>query len=57
MLHLSNIDRCDGCGLCVDNCPLGVLEVKAGKVTVSDGDLCTDCGICREVCPNGVIER
>jgi len=57
MTHTFHLENCDGCGFCADNCPLGVLEVKGGKVAVADKDMCADCSICIEVCPNGVIEK
>ncbi len=39
MTNIFNLENCDGCGMCADNCPLNVLEPKNGKVTVVDGDL------------------
>ena len=56
-------ERCKQCGLCVEFCPKGVLEV--GEVTNTkgyypvrrrDGAECTACGICRLVCPSVCIE-
>ncbi|MFP3946389.1 MAG: indolepyruvate ferredoxin oxidoreductase subunit alpha [Archaeoglobaceae archaeon] len=44
---------CDGCGLCVDVCPLGSIELD-GLAEV-DQDTCTDCGVCVDVCPNEAI--
>ena len=56
MVNITNVEACDGCNTCVDNCPVGVLEVD-GKVHIADPDMCTDCGICIEVCPNAVLDR
>jgi DNA-directed RNA polymerase subunit D len=39
-------DVCDACGLCVDECPRGILAVKGKKVQVVDGKL-SDCSMCR----------
>lgn len=47
---------CDGCGVCVENCPVCILRVENGRVRVTKPDLCTDCRICGEVCPKQVVE-
>jgi DNA-directed RNA polymerase subunit D len=39
-------DACDACGMCVDECPRGVLAAKAKKVEVVKGKL-SDCSMCR----------
>ena len=45
-------DACDACGLCVDECPRGVLEVKGKKVGVVNGKLpdCSMCRLCERAC-------
>ncbi|MCP1715559.1 DNA-directed RNA polymerase subunit D [Methanocalculus alkaliphilus] len=45
-------DRCDGCGMCVDECPRNVLEVKGQTVRVVDGKLeaCSLCRLCEKAC-------
>jgi DNA-directed RNA polymerase subunit D len=37
---------CDACGMCVDECPRGVLVAKGRKVEVVSGKL-SDCSMCR----------
>ncbi|MBQ7258243.1 MAG: 4Fe-4S binding protein [Abditibacteriota bacterium] len=44
-----DVEKCQGCGACVDGCPVSALEVVDGKITVSDE--CLDCGACTETCP------
>jgi len=44
---------CDGCGTCVDECPVGAIELN--DTAVVDEDMCTDCGSCIDVCPNNAI--
>jgi NAD-dependent dihydropyrimidine dehydrogenase PreA subunit len=45
---------CTACGVCVDSCPNGALEL--GEIAVlSDPDACTECGTCVDSCPNGAI--
>ena len=45
-------DACDACGLCVEECPRGVLEVKGKKVQVVEGKLpdCSMCKLCERAC-------
>ncbi len=45
-------DRCDGGGMCVEECPRGVLEVKGRVVRVVDGRLeaCSLCRLCEKAC-------
>ena len=45
-------DACDACGMCVDECPRGVLAVKGKKVEVVNGKLpdCSMCRLCERAC-------
>ncbi len=44
-------DKCEGCGICVRNCPTeGILGGKR-VVHVIQQDKCTKCGSCLDVCP------
>ncbi|MFA4877888.1 MAG: DNA-directed RNA polymerase subunit D [Methanoregula sp.] len=45
-------DSCDACGLCVDECPRDILEVKGKKVGVKTGKLpdCSMCKLCERAC-------
>jgi DNA-directed RNA polymerase subunit D len=49
--------NCDGCGLCIDECPRSILEKKSGKVSVVDGKLesCSLCRLCEKACLNSGI--
>ncbi len=48
---------CDGCGMCTDECPRGVLEAQRGKVRVVEGrlELCSMCRLCEKACLAGGI--
>ncbi|MGD2105265.1 MAG: 4Fe-4S binding protein [Anaerolineae bacterium] len=56
-------DRCKGCGLCVDVCPVGILQLAGGRfndkghnpVEVTDPDACTGCAMCATICPDVVF--
>lgn len=56
MVTIINLESCDGCGSCVDNCPVEVLAVSNGKVAVVDSSMCTDCGCCVIACPHNVLQ-
>ncbi len=40
--------KCVGCGICGEGCPLGLLTVKNRKSYVKEG--CTACGECLNLC-------
>ena len=52
-----NADECSGCGICVDACPDGVLELVDDKAIVVNEDDCQACATCMEECPMGAIEE
>ena len=55
-------DRCKGCGLCVESCPEGILElspeinIKGYHFAVqTDKGACTACRMCAITCPDVAI--
>lgn len=54
---------CKGCGLCVDACPLHIVELDQDKITDKgyhpahciDTDVCTGCCSCALMCPDVAI--
>jgi len=53
---LIQIDRCDGCGECVDFCAFSALALVKKKILFFP-ELCHSCEGCRIVCPKAAIEK
>ena len=49
-----DLEKCNGCGTCVDSCPSEALTVPDDKVVV-DEDACIDCGACIDECPTEAL--
>lgn len=59
------LERCNGCGICIDSCPVDVLRLGEGgapwtypgwKAVVAYPNDCHGCGLCRMDCPREAIE-
>jgi ferredoxin len=48
-------DVCNGCGLCIPNCPEGALQIIDGKVRLVSDLFCDGLGACIGYCPEGAI--
>jgi len=48
-----NIEKCTGCGQCVESCPFTSIEIKDGKAFINE--YCQLCRACLSVCPEGAI--
>ncbi len=48
-------EKCNGCGLCIPNCPEGALRVIDGKVRLISDLFCDGLGACIGHCPQGAI--
>ncbi|HLO35511.1 MAG TPA: 4Fe-4S binding protein [Candidatus Deferrimicrobium sp.] len=56
------MDRCKGCGLCIDVCPKHVLALDTAVVNplgyhpvrLTDAASCTSCALCARICPDAV---
>ena len=50
-----NKSKCNGCRICIENCPLSAIELKNKKAKI-DYRRCIDCFCCLEVCPIGAMK-
>jgi NAD-dependent dihydropyrimidine dehydrogenase PreA subunit len=61
-MYIVNIDtdKCEGCGDCVEVCPVELLELveedgKKYDSFIGDANDCIGCMACEEECPDGAI--
>ena len=58
-----DVDRCKGCGLCVNACPRQLLRIDRSRINrkgyhpakITDPERCTACACCAVMCPDCVI--
>jgi len=48
-------EKCNGCGLCIPNCPEGALQIIDGKARLISDLFCDGLGACLGHCPEGAI--
>jgi ferredoxin len=48
-------EKCNGCGLCIPNCPEGALQIIDGKARLISDIFCDGLGACVGHCPQGAI--
>jgi len=48
-------ERCIGCGMCVDACPMKILAVQEAVCVMTDQEKCLECGTCMRECPEDAI--
>ena len=51
-----NEEKCNGCGLCIPNCPEGALQIIDGKARLISDLFCDGLGACIGECPEGAIK-
>ncbi len=47
------IEKCQGCGACVNDCPQAAIKLVKRKAFI--GDACSQCGACLKVCPEDAL--
>jgi ferredoxin len=48
--------KCIGCGICVEECPNGVIQLSEKKACNVKPQSCISCGHCAALCPTGAIQ-
>ena len=46
---------CNGCGICIDQCPTHAVELVEQRPSVVRPEDCAYCGLCEEICSRGAI--
>ena len=52
-----NEDLCVGCGVCVDDCPVGALTLEENRKATINEDECIRCGRCHDICPEDAVRH
>jgi len=59
MIETIDLERCNGCGICVDRCPLDTLRLRPSpegiKAFIAYPDDCMTCFECEVECPAKAI--
>jgi ferredoxin len=50
-------DLCVGCGVCVEACPVGAVQMEDGGPAAINEAECIRCGRCHDVCPEGAVRH
>ena len=50
-----DLASCNGCSICVKDCPLGVIGLEDKKAVISEG--CVECRTCIKVCPKRAVSE
>jgi len=48
--------RCTGCGVCIEECPVGAIVMDEINVEIKMSD-CIRCGVCHDICPKEAVRH
>jgi len=51
-----DMEKCDLCALCVEECPKRILEVRNKALVVNEITKCSLCKVCESICPRGAVK-
>lgn len=55
MITYTITDKCIGCTICAQNCPVSAIPITPYEKHEINQDLCTKCNTCKQVCPNDAV--
>lgn len=50
-----DLEKCNGCGDCAEQCPTSAVALVGGKAVIIRTDACDYCTDCETFCPSGAI--
>ena len=54
MAAIVDVEKCNGCESCVDECPSEAIAMVDDKAKINV-ETCVDCGACVDACPSEAI--
>ena len=54
MAVIVDVEKCNGCESCVEECPSEAIEMVDDKAVINV-ETCVDCGACVDACPSEAI--
>jgi NADH:ubiquinone oxidoreductase subunit F (NADH-binding)/ferredoxin len=56
LIKYSITDKCIGCTLCAQHCPVDAIKLRPYEVHEIDTEICIRCAACKNVCPVNAVE-
>lgn len=56
MSAVVNQEKCAGCGVCIEVCPVQAISLNLKRKAQINSEKCIECGKCARECPNQAIE-